>query len=1073
MKGKSNTISSSRQSLLSLNSNSNDDQVTGQAISENARVKVIIRIRPLSQKEKAGGHKIIVQGLGSSQQLIVWDPSCFEAASRPATMGLDPACWSREFCFDRCLWSVDPNNDNYVNQDGVFDEIGTPILNWILGGYNCCVFAFGQTGAGKSYTMMGDLKADASKYGLIPRICHGLFESPEATAAQANEGTEMIVTFSHMEIYNENVRDLLANPSSGFLRVREHPRQGVFVSNLTTISVNKFEDIMSLISVGDKNRTVASTQLNTHSSRSHAIVTLTVLQRSRNAPKNGLPTSALQQKTGRVHLVDLAGSERVTFSGAKGDRLREANNINRSLSVLGDVIKCLGDSRFRSQKVHVPYRNSTLTMVLKDSLGGNAHAIMVANISPGSYDYEETISTLKYADRAKRVRMRVDANVTSGLLATDATAVELVPLLQAEVNKLRELLKQQQQQQELQHQELLNASSDFVESSEVVQEMRERVRELEKQLEEREKLIDSLDLLKYQNQLGPSNDIISKSNDSEEVSDIFEPYSQLRMSLSDSISASANSKFSKTAKKQVRHHPVVLLSEDTTIDVSLPRIINLNQDPLFSECLLYYVPNGMILAGSIEADSDVLLSGPDIIPKHCALHYSNGEVSIEAFEGALVFVNGEILLPQTKSLDSKAHYRVLSHYDRIAFGRFHLFRFEAVGKNSRTNSNIVKPDWEFAQEELMSKNYSLMGSLQKMSPTKADSSPAVNAKNKNTINSNSKNGTQRAGSISSKKVDSLDLKYSKHSYDEYHKDEVSPISVSVQSTPPSPPPFSSSLSTQLDENVHFISINEEISTPASGKTKNENLPSIEKLRANSASKTSSNTKIPTMARFSPPPPPPQSHSDIAVLQLPPSSISSNNNRKFNASLGSSAAVASAIKRVNDTDKNLSDNDNKTKDEWWDRVNRVAEGKEQAAPADLRLMLKSVVESAEERLSKKTNGDNNYPIDKNTNLNIATSKRHSTTSYGYPHQLMSSTTSSSPQQPTTTISSSSSSTHTSNTLNKDNTTRRSTVTGVSSNDDLSTAAVFEKEAQALQEELENMQKILHERMKRYQSLSPKE
>jgi len=1016
--------------------NNNDDQVNGQnGLSENARVKVVIRIRPLSQKEKEKGHKVIVQGLGSLQQIIVWDPSCFEAASRPATMGLDPACWSREFCFDRCLWSVDPNTDTYVNQDGVFDEIGTPILNWVLGGYNCCVFAFGQTGAGKSYTMMGDLRSDPSKYGLIPRICHGLFESQEAKAAQA-EGTEMIVTFSHMEIYNENVRDLLANPSSGFLRVREHPRQGVFVSNLTTISVTKFEDIMSLISVGDKNRTVASTQLNAHSSRSHAIVTLTVIQRSRNAPKNGLPTSALQQRTGRVHLVDLAGSERVTFSGAKGDRLREANNINRSLSVLGDVIKCLGDSRFRSQKVHVPYRNSTLTMVLKDSLGGNAHAIMIANISPGSYDYEETISTLKYADRAKRVRMRVDANVTSGLLATDATAVELVPLLQAEVNKLRELLKQQQQQQELQHQELLNASSDFVESSEVVQEMRERVRELEKQLEEREKLIDSLDLLKYQ------NDINSNSQDSEEASNIFESYSQLRMSLSDSISASANSKFSKTAKKQVRHHPVVLLSEDTTIDVNLPRIINLNQDPLFSECLLYYVPNKM-LAGSIEADSDILLSGPDITAKHCALYYNNGDVLIEAFEGALVFVNGEILLPGTKS--DKSHYRLLNHYDRIAFGRFHLFRFEAVGKNSRTDTSVLKPDWEFAQEELMSKNYSLMGSLQKPSPTKPDTSPAVSNKIKNNVsnNSNGKTGTQKPSPVLPKKVDTMEIKYSKQNYDESYNEEISPISVSVQSTPPSPPPYISSISTPIDENVEFISIVDNIKNTPVTKIKNENLPSIEKLRANN-SISSATTKIPTMTRNSPPPP-------------PPSDMQLSSSTKQNTSLGSSAAVASAIKRANGNDSSVNDlnNNNKAKDDWWDRVNRVAEGKEQAKPADIRMMLKSVVESAEERLYKKTNEDHIYSpqssIDAKANVNKAASRRHSISNYEYPNQQLTSTA-----QPSSAGAS------------KDNVPQRRHSTN--ENGGQSSAAVFEKEAQALQEELEQMQKTLQERMKRYQALS---
>ena len=403
----------------------------------NARVRVVVRIRPLSPKEEKANHKNILEG--GDHTIVAWDPTCLEQNARQDLAILDASCWSREFAFDRCLWSTDINSEAYASQSDVYDEVGQPVLDWILNGYNCCVLAFGQTGAGKTWTMMGDIKSpDPSRYGLVPRICFSLFEALDHISN--GDGLESVM-FSHMEIYNENVRDLLAppnvNPSNGmavteYLRVREHPTRGVFVANLTTIRVTNFEDLMSLIAIGDKNRTVGATNANAHSSRSHAIVTLTVIQRSRSTPKNGLPTSALQQRVGRVHLVDLAGSERVYMTGAQGTRLREASNINRSLSVLGDVIKCLGDrgQHGGARKAHVPYRNSTLTMVLKDSLGGNAHAVMLTAVSPSSFDYEETISTLKYADRAKRVRMRVEANVTSGLLATDSSAVELVPLLQ-------------------------------------------------------------------------------------------------------------------------------------------------------------------------------------------------------------------------------------------------------------------------------------------------------------------------------------------------------------------------------------------------------------------------------------------------------------------------------------------------------------------------------------------------------------------------------------------------------------------------------------------------------------------
>ncbi len=653
--------------------------------SSNARVKVVIRIRPLNSFETSRGHRNIIQT--NNQQITVWDPSCFDAVNRQELNSIDPAFWSREFAFDKCLNSLDPSSDDYASQDMVFNEVGQPVLNWILNGYNCCVFAFGQTGAGKSFTMLGDLKGDPTGYGLIPRICFGMFDAIDAAIDISH-----VVTYSHMEIYNENVRDLLAPASAPYLKVREHPQNGVFVSNLTTVKVTKFEDIMSLIAIGDKNRTVASTQSNAHSSRSHAIVTLTITQRSRNAPKNGLPTSAVQQKIGKVHLVDLAGSERVALSGAKGDRLREANSINKSLSVLGDVIKCLGDlSKVKNYKVHIPYRNSQLTMVLKESLGGNSHAIMISAISPSSFDYEETISTLKYADRAKRVRLRVDANVTLGLLATDNNnALQLVPILQAEVNKLREMLRVQQVKQELQ----LDVNSSFSnEATEVeIIEMRERVKELENQLAEREKLIERLELSRLKSHEYDENQANIKIKTVEN-----------NIPIQSNIVASSNN---------VRSRPTVVLSDDA-IDTTLPRVINLNQDPLFSECLVYYIPEGNVLVGNKDANADIFLSGPDIVSNHAYIHHSSkGEISIEVLAGALVFVNGDII--------SSGSLQQLNHFDRISFGRFHLFRFEGKGftgtvkkvdindvQNSESKSINSTPHpfgWEYAQAELMRKN---------------------------------------------------------------------------------------------------------------------------------------------------------------------------------------------------------------------------------------------------------------------------------------------------------------------------------------------------------------------------------
>jgi len=494
-------------------------------------------------------------------------------------------------------------------------------------------------------------------YGLIPRICFELFD-----ALEANDDVVETVDFSHLEIYNESIRDLLAPASNPYLKVREHPQTGIFVSGLTIVRVTKFEDVMSLIALGDQNRSVAHTDINAHSSRSHAIVTLTVRQRTRTAQKkNDLPTSALQQKTARLHLVDLAGSERVALSGATGTRLREAGNINRSLSVLGDVIKSLGDSR--AKPTHIPYRNSSLTMVLKDSLGGNSHVFMLATISPSSFDYDETISTLKFAERAKRVRLRVEANVTSGLQAGDRSAVELVPLLQAEVAKLRQLLQVQEKENAVKKIELASE-----EQGHYMAEMRLRVRELEQQLEDREKLIKSLETARTLEEIPVQSETQFHSPSKD----------QSRYPLSLISSA--------ITRSPARNQPVVVLSEDA-VDTALPRVINLNQDPLFSECLVYYIAEGEVMAGSSEESADILLTGPDIYPQHCVFKHEEGEVYIEPTEQAQVYVNGELV-------DHSINRRKLQSCDRIALGRFHLFRFEGRHENRGRGGTRIKLNGE-------------------------------------------------------------------------------------------------------------------------------------------------------------------------------------------------------------------------------------------------------------------------------------------------------------------------------------------------------------------------------------------
>jgi hypothetical protein len=425
---------------------------------------------------------------------------------------------------------------------------------------------------------------------------------------------------------------------------------------------------------------VASTRANLQSSRSHGIIVLTVRQRFRNDAAAG---SAVQQKVSRIHLVDLAGSERSSSSGAVGARLKEANNINKSLSVLGDVIKCLGESSKRSSHKrtgHIPYRNSVLTMVLRHSLGGNSHTTMVAAVSPSSADYDETISTLKYVDNVKKVRNRVAANVSSNVLASEG-ALQLVPVLQAEVQKLRGLLQSQQAQQSLSS----SISLHDEDTLEIMEEMHARMSELELQLKDRESLIKSLELSAGENHSSPM------------------PFSALSASVSASVDRSMDS--------SMRSQPFIVLADDA-VDTTLPRVINLNQDPLFSECLVYYIPDGVAIAGSDEMDVDILLSGPDILSKHCLLHNDHDRVWIEpACSKSTVYVNGKRLM-QTQEGEPHAY---LSHFDRISIGRYHLFRFEAKGKSRAISPmkksksggtisstfNAEAPGWDFAHDELM------------------------------------------------------------------------------------------------------------------------------------------------------------------------------------------------------------------------------------------------------------------------------------------------------------------------------------------------------------------------------------
>ncbi|KAA3676752.1 kinesin family member 1 [Paragonimus westermani] len=359
------------------------------------------------------------------------------------------------------------SDPNFSDQRKVYEDLGTQTLSHAIEGYNVCIFAYGQTGSGKSYTMMGGRPGVEEEEGIIPRLCRDLFTRLEQQlngdvviaenlrcvqsmvevsvfiepscrdfVVQISFNSvcfpiflEHAIKVSYIEIYCERVRDLLNPKSKGNLRVREHPILGPYVEDLSKCVVRSFAEINELIDVGNKARTVAATNMNETSSRSHAVFTMIVTQRIEDTA-----THVTTEKVSKISLVDLAGSERADATGATDVRLKEGANINKSLTTLGKVIAGLAEmsSKKKRKSDFIPYRDSVLTWLLRENLGGNSRTTMVAALSPADINYEETLSTLRYADRAKQI-------VCKAVINEDPNA-KLIRELKAEVAKLQQLL---------------------------------------------------------------------------------------------------------------------------------------------------------------------------------------------------------------------------------------------------------------------------------------------------------------------------------------------------------------------------------------------------------------------------------------------------------------------------------------------------------------------------------------------------------------------------------------------------------------------------------------------------------
>ncbi|XP_078092753.1 kinesin-like protein KIF3B isoform X2 [Mustelus asterias] len=338
-------------------------------------VKVVVRCRPMNEKEIAGGYGRVVDIDAKLGQILVKNPRG------------GPSELPKTFTFDAVY-------DYNSKQVELYDETFRPLVESVLLGFNGTIFAYGQTGTGKTYTMEG-LRTDPERRGVIPNSFEHIF-----THISRSQNQQYLVRASYLEIYQEEIKDLLAKDQTKRLELKERPDTGVYVKDLSSFVTKNVKEIEHVMNVGNQNRSVGATNMNEHSSRSHAIFVITV-----ECSEIGLDGEN-HIRVGKLNLVDLAGSERQAKTGAQGERLKEATKINLSLSALGNVISALVDGK----STHIPYRDSKLTRLLQDSLGGNAKTVMVANIGPASYNCEETLTTLRYANRAKNIKNKPRVN---------------------------------------------------------------------------------------------------------------------------------------------------------------------------------------------------------------------------------------------------------------------------------------------------------------------------------------------------------------------------------------------------------------------------------------------------------------------------------------------------------------------------------------------------------------------------------------------------------------------------------------------------------------------------------------
>ncbi|CAI2380488.1 unnamed protein product [Moneuplotes crassus] len=552
------------------------------------KIQIAVRVRPFNDREQGEDNIIFMDGGKCS-------------IKDPKSGGI------KNFHFDKCIWSHDSAGRTLETNEHVFESLGKELLENVYAGYNASIFAYGQTGSGKSYSIEG-YPPDS---GLLQRICEAIFERKSQLESQ-DENNSVTVNVSYLEIYNEKLKDLL-DPTEKQLKVFVTKKTGVSVRNLSTAYSDSYEDIVSLLADGKKLRIVASTNMNKTSSRSHAVFTLHYMEKSMKDGKKQIIRS-------KINIVDLAGSERQASTGATGQRLKEGSNINKSLTYLGVVIQKLGEN-CKGSKNFIPYRNSQLTHLLSESLGGNSKTIMIAALSPAALNYDETLSTLRFAQNVSVISTKTSANVDEEAATMQKLKNEIAEL-KAYIEKLKTGEK---------------AAINEVENDLTSEAPTETTDAVEDKIVESEEAMK--DIMKK---------LMSMNKSKGDLLNDRENFDKIR------LNALQEAGISSSAGGQLN------------ADEDAISLVNISDDPSISNCLVYVMQKGENKLGT-DIKNKFVIKGLGVGENHAALNnYEGKQLFVTPLdpESYRVVINGEQIYQKTE----------LNHLDRIIFGHGNAFK---------------------------------------------------------------------------------------------------------------------------------------------------------------------------------------------------------------------------------------------------------------------------------------------------------------------------------------------------------------------------------------------------------------